>query len=93
MSQVIDAATNLEARALRTEHSEIVVAASPSGDRRVLHIPDGSKEQPACQREYDGHTQNKRAETFYCRKSVAVYPRGYKPWCKYCVDLYRDGQL
>lgn len=86
--------TENETKRIRSEFDSVIVATSPGGGDKTLHIPAENKDKPACmnRRQHTGNSQLGAREVAYLKKDMACFPPGFYPWCKYCLEVYRKGE-
>lgn len=79
---------------LRDEYDEIILSSGSASAGGCLHLPVASDGAGIlCDSELKRHQDcnlNGKGKRVWIRKSVAVYPPGFKPFCKLCVKRWQE---
>lgn len=79
-------ATEEEIATLREEFDEMYIAVSTYNGDRTFHIPD-EEGQTLCIE----HTNRMNSNGHRLKpKPLDAYPPGWNPWCKHCLDVWRE---
>jgi hypothetical protein len=92
-SREAEGATDLEKRALREEYTEIVLSKGTNSAGKIFHIPTEDEGTEIKCRSKKCRKPSKNSNQHYQdwkRKPLSAYPKGWRPWCKMCVEVWRN---
>jgi len=89
-SQPIPDATDAEKQQMRDETDTVIVSKRTASNSGKMHISNDSEPLCADRKQHNGHCGSSNKEIEYKTKSIKVYPPGYREWCSYCVEVWRD---